>query len=115
MTGSACSPATPTTCAARFERTVDSYNRFAGSLENRVLVTARRFPGIDSAALDAKPAVISTPARPTTAAELVADPDAPQTGADLGDVRARLSATTPDAAADAGDAGAAGQAMLGTP
>lgn len=97
------------------ERTVDSYNRFAGSLENRVLVTARRFPGIDSAALDAKPAAISTPARRFTAAELVADPDAPQTGADLGDVRARLSATTPDAAADAGDAGAAGQAMLGTP
>ena len=33
------------------ERTVDSYNRFAGSLESRVLVTARRFPGIDAGAL----------------------------------------------------------------
>lgn len=104
------------------ERTIDSYNRFAGSLENRVLVTARRFPGIDSTALDTKPAVISTPARRFTAAELVADPDAPQTGADLGEVRARLS---PDTHADAEGSGAdydraedaesGGQAMLGTP
>ena len=30
------------------ERTVDSYNSFAGSLESRVLVSARRFPGIDA-------------------------------------------------------------------
>ena len=29
------------------ERTVDSYNKFANSLETRVLVTARQFPGID--------------------------------------------------------------------
>ena len=35
------------------ERTVDSYNRFAGSLESRVLVSARRFPGIDQTKLDA--------------------------------------------------------------
>ena len=69
-----------------------------------------------------KPAVISTPARRFTAAELVADPDAPQTGADLGEVRARLS---PDTHADAEGSGAGydraedaesgGQAMLGTP
>ena len=72
------------------ERTVDSYNRFAGSLENRVLVTARRFPGIDSAALDAKPAAITTPARRFTASELVADPDSPAQGADLGELRSRL-------------------------
>lgn len=108
------------------ERTVDSYNRFAGSLENRVLVTARRFPGIDSSALDAKPAVISTPVRRFTAAELVADPGAPAQGADLGDVRARLDDS--EAAADAvggadaaggtgarGRADGGGQAMLGTP
>ncbi|GAA3019365.1 DNA recombination protein RmuC [Microbacterium dextranolyticum] len=39
------------------ERTVDSYNRFAGSLESRVLVSARRFPGID----DTKLASTATP------------------------------------------------------
>ncbi|MFT4258823.1 DNA recombination protein RmuC [Microbacterium sp.] len=82
------------------ERTVDSYNRFAGSLENRVLVTARQFPGIDSSALDAAPQVIESAPRRFTASELAAaadpsrgdDPDgtAATARAELGDLRHRL-------------------------
>lgn len=95
------------------ERTVDSYNKFAGSLENRVLVTARQFPGIDASTLDAKPQAIIHPARRFTAPELVdggeperdreatrSEPqpagtasvstDAETIRADLGDVRTRL-------------------------
>ena len=40
------------------ERTVDSYNKFANSLESRVLVTARQFPGID----ETKVSLLSAPA-----------------------------------------------------
>ncbi|MEU4016458.1 DNA recombination protein RmuC [Microbacterium sp. NPDC028030] len=55
------------------ERTVDSYNRFAGSLETRVLVTARQFPGIDASALSsASPATAGT-GRRFTAPELIGD------------------------------------------
>lgn len=87
------------------ERTVDSYNKFAGSLETRVLVTARRFPGIDASALDAAPATITTPARRFTAPELVEstgdalDGIASAHAADLGDVRERARETSADAAA----------------
>ncbi|WP_369669617.1 DNA recombination protein RmuC, partial [Enterococcus faecium] len=69
------------------ERTVDSYNRFAGSLESRVLVSARRFPGIDDTKLDATaaPAAIEKAPRKLTAPEFTE-----QTAADLGDLRERL-------------------------
>lgn len=64
------------------ERTVDSYNKFANSLETRVLVTARQFPGIDETKLDlvAAPEAIHAAPQKLTAAELtdgeVSEPDA---------------------------------------
>lgn len=72
------------------ERTVDSYNRFAGSLETRVLVSARRFPGIDDTQLEAlpSPATIDATTRRLTAPELLEEARLP---ADLGDLRGRLA------------------------
>lgn len=69
------------------ERTVDSYNRFAGSLESRVLVSARRFPGIDDTKLDATatPQAIDKMPRKLTAPELVEG-----LTADVGELRDRL-------------------------
>jgi DNA recombination protein RmuC len=67
------------------ERTVDSYNRFVGSLETRVLVSARRFPGIDEtrlAATDAPPTVEHRP-RALSAPEFAAAMDAVAARADV--------------------------------
>lgn len=59
------------------ERTVDSYNKFASSLESRVLVTARQFPGINETKLSlvAEPAPIHESPRRLAAPELTETPD----------------------------------------
>lgn len=89
------------------ERTVDSYNKFAGTLESRVLVTARRFPGIDQTKLDAvaEPEVIHPVPRRLSAVELLDALDVPEVAegqerpgdataraitADVGTLRSRL-------------------------
>ena len=70
------------------ERTVSSYNSFANSLESRVLVTARQFPGIDETklALLVEPAPIHETPRRLAAGEFE--------GADVGDLRERTMPTT---------------------
>ncbi|MFE6995447.1 DNA recombination protein RmuC [Microbacterium sp. NPDC057659] len=73
------------------ERTVDSYNKFAGSLESRVLVTARQFPGIDQSALVAPAQPVLTQARRFTAEELLEGAeDESEMRSDIGELRARL-------------------------
>ena len=86
------------------ERTVDSYNRFAGSLESRVLVSARKFPGIDATKLDAvhEPATIEKSPRRLTAPEMLdvsladddrtaGSEDGSAATADLGELRDRIT------------------------
>jgi DNA recombination protein RmuC len=55
------------------ERSVSAYNEFVGTLETRVLVTARQINRLDEAAVLGEPAPIDAVPRPLTAAELVAD------------------------------------------
>lgn len=82
------------------ERTVEGYNRFAGSLESRVLVSARRFPGIDETKLDAlsAPALIEKAPRSLRAPELIDGAtqaalvaDDAGLGADVGELRERIA------------------------
>lgn len=75
------------------ERTVASYNRFAGALESRVLVSARRFPGIDETRLDAvaAPTPIEAAPRQLTASELISPEFVEEElVADVGELRSRL-------------------------
>src|SRR4051794_24048419 len=81
------------------ERTVDSYNSFAGSLESRILVSARRFPGIDQTKLDAlaEPALIEKAPRRLAAPELLdglLPPDEASVTADVGELRHRIAGAT---------------------
>lgn len=62
------------------ERTVDAYNGLVGSLESRVLVTARKFPGIDASKLNSArtPQTIDSPLRRLSAPEMLASEVSPE-------------------------------------
>lgn len=95
------------------ERTVDSYNRFATSLETRVLVTARQFPGIDETKLVEEQQTITGSPRRLTAPEF---DEGPRTGSDQfaalvpdGHAGAPTGASPDPSSADPADAGPTSQ------
>ncbi|MBC7591371.1 MAG: DNA recombination protein RmuC [Salinibacterium sp.] len=62
------------------ERTVRSYNDFAGSLETRVLVTARQINRLDESKILGEATLIESSPRSLTAPELVASAEDPSRG-----------------------------------
>lgn len=79
------------------ERTVEGYNRFVGTLESRVLVSARKFPGIDDTKLDAlaPPKPIEKTTRALVAPELIAGGTSADLESGLAEVRRRLAEDSP--------------------
>ncbi|MDQ1573766.1 MAG: recombination protein RmuC, partial [Actinomycetota bacterium] len=69
------------------DSTVSSYNQFASSLENRVLVTARKLDALDESKVIGTPVIVDAQPRQLTAIELTAfeeddfELDADETGA----------------------------------
>ena len=55
------------------ESTVTKYNAFASSLEQRVLVTARRLDGLDESRVIGEPGMIEAQPKPLTQVEFAGD------------------------------------------
>ena len=66
------------------ESTIKSYNAFAGSLESRVLVTARKLDQMDESTLIPRPATIEAGPKPLTSGDFEAIADLDREELDLG-------------------------------